>query len=437
MPSLPPHADVVVVGAGISGLTAAYELHRKGIDVIVLEAADRVGGRVLVERTALGSAVDLGGQWIGVGHHRFEALAAELGATQFRMRSPKMPLLADDNGTIRFGSPSTLAAVTALLGFELATHLPGRDTQNTVTLREWLRRVPTSRARRMLEVIIEVTCCGDIDELSVTAFLEFIRYQGGLNTMMKSSGGAQDSLLVEGAGSLACRLADRLGERVHLNRSVGAVDRNGADLVVTTGTTTITADRLVMTVPPPTAARIEFRPALPDSRIRLQDNTYMGAVYKALAVYDTPFWRSRGEAEMILGGETGCAVFDSSPPDGPGHLTVLVGGPDARRIGDLTVDARRTLLLDQLEPHLGIGVRNPASWHDKVWHHDPFVGGGYCTLPASGTREGFYPVAHEPVGTIHWAGTETASEHAGYIEGAIESAHRVVDEIVRSGIGTR
>ncbi|MGV9825566.1 FAD-dependent oxidoreductase [Gordonia sp. NPDC003429] len=90
---------------------------------------------------------------------------------------------------------------------------------------------------------------------------------------------------------------------------------------------------------------------------------------------------------------------------------------------------RQSLLFDQLDPHLGAAVQHPAEWHDKAWHSDKFVGGGYAALPVPGTREGFYPVAHSPVGDIHWAGTETAAEHGGYIEGAIESAHRVAAEV--------
>lgn len=429
MSSPPQRAEVVVVGAGIAGLTAAEALHRQGIDVVVLEAADRVGGRLLTEITALGSAVDLGGQWIGKGHHRFEALAAELGATRFRMRSPKSPRMADDHGPIGPATPAMLTATAALLGVELAAHLPTRDTLNSTTVRQWQNRIPSARARRLLDVVVAATCCTDSDELSVTALLKLIRHQGGLMTMMKTTGGAQDSLLVEGAGSLADRLADRLGDRVHLNCPVTEITRDDHGVTVSTATGTVAAAKVVVTVPPPTAARISFRPALPESRIRLQHNTHMGSVYKGLAVYDTPFWRERSDAEMILLGQPGCAVFDSSPPDGPGHLTLLVGGGDARRVGDLTVEERSGLLLGQLEPHLGARVRRPAGWHDKAWHQDPFVDGGYAALPRIGTREGFYPVEHSPIGDVHWAGTETAAEHAGYIEGALESAYRVIAEV--------
>lgn len=157
---------------------------------------------------------------------------------------------------------------------------------------------------------------------------------------------------------------------------------------------------MIVTVPPPVVGRISFSPALPQERMRLQRNTYMGAVYKALAVFDTPFWRDRTDAEMITLAEPGCAVFDSSPPDGPGHLTLLVGGTDARQIGELSVSERSDLLLGRLAPYLGEEVRRPVGWHDKVWHDDPFVEGGYAALPIMGTSEGFYAVEHAPIGDL-------------------------------------
>ncbi|WP_229742933.1 flavin monoamine oxidase family protein [Gordonia jinhuaensis] len=222
-PPLPTSTQVVVVGAGVAGLTAARQLVQQGLDVLVLEAADRVGGRVMVETSALGSAVDLGGQWIGKGHHRFESLASELGATRYQMRSPKRPLIADDDGELAPLSCAMLASNAALIALELASYLPTPDSWYTTTVQQWLARIPSARARRMLDVVLEVTCCTDSTELSFAGLLKLIRYQGGLATMMKSSGGAQDSLLVEGAGALANRMAKELADRVVLGSAVAAI----------------------------------------------------------------------------------------------------------------------------------------------------------------------------------------------------------------------
>ncbi|MFP1662551.1 flavin monoamine oxidase family protein [Streptomyces cavourensis] len=106
----------VVVGAGLSGLTAARELHRRGVDVLVLEAADRVGGRAMAETTALGSRLDLGGQWIGHDHHRIMALAAELGATRYPMHTGPVPQVIDGGRRLPLASPSVVPAGAALAG---------------------------------------------------------------------------------------------------------------------------------------------------------------------------------------------------------------------------------------------------------------------------------------------------------------------------------
>src|SRR5690606_9561252 len=120
--------------------------------------------------------------------------------------------------------------------------------------------------------------------------------------------------IVEGAGTLAERLAAELGDRVVLDSPVTALRRDASGVTVESASGTYRAARVIVTVPPPTAARIEHHPALPDTRIRLQDNTYMGSVYKAIAVYDRPFWRERAEAELMTLTEPGIAFFDTSSP---------------------------------------------------------------------------------------------------------------------------
>ncbi|WP_043660954.1 flavin monoamine oxidase family protein [Nocardia thailandica] len=423
----PATADVVVVGAGMSGLVAARALHRRGVDVLVLESAGRPGGRMLAETTALGSRVDLGGQWIGAGHHRFAALAAECGATVFPMRTPKRPAMLDGDRAISQVGPTALTALAVLAVWEIAarTGAPlGRDH----TVADWVRRVPGARARRLLEVVVGIATTADTDRLSMGTFLDAVRFQGGLPTMLTTAGGAQDSLVAEGAGSLIEHLAAGLAGRVRYDSRVTALRRDDTGVTVYSAAGTVRAGRVVVTVPPPVAAAIEHEPPLPGSRIRLQDDTSMGSVYKAIAVYDRPFWRERAHAEL-LSTDTGAAVFDTSPPDGPGHLCLLVAGPDARALDALDPAARRALLLGPPAGRLGRGVLDPRDWHEKAWHRDEHAGGGYTAFPRPGYAPGL-PFPAEPLGRLHWAGTETASAHAGYIEGAIEAGERTAREVL-------
>ncbi|WP_062998251.1 flavin monoamine oxidase family protein [Nocardia mikamii] len=426
----PRSVTVAVIGAGMAGLVAAREVHRQGVDVVVLESASRPGGRVMAETTVLGSRVDLGGQWIGHGHHRFEALTAELGATAFAMQTPRRPAIIDGETAV---APAGLAAMVAnatLLVWDMTARLGAPRSWRKQSVQAWLRHVPNRRARRLLEVLVSVSTTADLDRFSMHAFLDTVRYQGGLTAMLSTAGGAQESIVAEGAGTLAERLAAELDGRVVLDSAVTALHRDEDGVTIRSASGTYRATEVIVTVPPPTAAGIEHRPALPAARISLQDNTYMGSVYKAIAVYDRPFWRECADAESVLLTDPGMAVFDTSPPQGPGHLCVLIAGPEARDLDGLDDNARRAAILGPIAAHLGPGILEPRGWHEKAWHQDRHVGGGYSALPNIGHEDGYFPIGAEPVGHIHWAGTETAGEHAGYIEGAIESGERAAREVL-------
>ncbi|MFD5695309.1 flavin monoamine oxidase family protein [Streptomyces rubiginosohelvolus] len=423
-------AMVVVVGAGLSGLTAARDLHRRGIDVIVLEAAGRIGGRAMAETTALGSRLDLGGQWIGHDHHHVMALAAELGATQYPMHTGAMPQVIDHGRKLPITSPSVLPAGLALAGLGALSLTGATGRWDDTTVDTLLRRVPGRTSRRLLEVIASISWTADLDRFSVHAMTQMVRQQGGLRTMLSTKGGAQDSLIVEGVGTLTDRLAAELGPRVRTGHRVTAIARDGAGATVRTASGSYRAAKVIVTVPPPVAARIEHTPPLPADRASLERNTYMGSVYKAIAVYERPFWRHHGRAEFLVLDNPGRAVFDTTAPDGPGHLCTLVAGPEARALDHMGSSARRDVLLGPLVPHLGPDVMKTASWHEKAWHLDEHAGGGYVALPEPGTSESIGPIPHAPTGNIHWAGSETASEHPGYLEGAIASGRRAAREIL-------
>ncbi|ASF12674.1 FAD-dependent oxidoreductase [Nocardia brasiliensis] len=428
---MPTTATVAVVGAGLAGLTAARALHRAGVDVLVLEAADRLGGRVMSETTALGSRVDLGGQWIGHDHPRIAALAAELGATQFRMHTRQRPTILDGAHQVPLGAPSMLAAATVLIGLEALSRSHPPQRWGTTTVADWLAKVPGRTPRRVLELAAMTSWCADLDRFSVQAMMRLIRLQGGLRNMLSTTGGAQESLLVEGVGTLIDGLAAELGPRVRPGHRVTSIAEGADGRTLTTTAGTITATKVVVTVPPPLLKRIDFRPSLPPDRSAVAARTYMGSVYKAIAVFPRPFWRDRSKnTEIIVLDTPGIAVFDTSPPGGPGHLCMLVGGPHARTLDHLDVASRRETVLGPLVSWLGTEVLEPVSWHEKAWHLDDHVGGGYTALPEPGTTNATIPTLFPPVGDIHWAGTETAVDHPGYLDGAIESGQRAAREVL-------
>lgn len=429
-PSTSDEVQVVVVGAGLSGLVAARELQRRGVDVVVLEAADRVGGRAMSETSALGSRLDVGGQWIGHDHDRVKELAAELELRAYPMHTGKVPTVLDGARKMRIASPSTVVAAVVLVTLGALARLGTPRRWDRLSVQAALAKVPGRRARRLLEVIALISWTADLDRLSVSAATELIRHQGGLKTMLSTKGGAQDSLLVEGAGTIAERLAAELGPRVRLGQPVVSLHRDATGVTVHTPSQELRAAKVIVTVPAPVAARITHDPALPAWRAEAEQHTHMGSVYKAIAVYERPWWREHRSAELIMLGDPGFAVFDSSPPEGPGHLAILVGGPTARALDRLSVADRSAAVLGPIAEYLGPEALQPASWHEKAWHLDEHAGGGYIVLPDLGAGPGIWPTPSTPVGHLHWAGTETADDHPGYLDGAIEAGNRAAREVI-------
>jgi monoamine oxidase len=149
----------------------------------------------------------------------------------------------------------------------------------------------------------------------------------------------------------------------------------------------------------------------------------MGAVIKVHVVYAEPFWRSDRLSGQAIG-DVGPVrlTFDNSPPDG--DVGVLVGfleADDARRWNGRTVQDRRAAVLECLVRFFGERAATPLRYHERSWLDEEFSRGGYVGIMAPGTWHVYGPALREPVGPIHWAGTETASVWNGYMDGAIRS----------------
>jgi monoamine oxidase len=187
-----------------------------------------------------------------------------------------------------------------------------------------------------------------------------------------------------------------------------------------------------VSVPPTLAGRISYEPALPGWRDQLTQRAPMGSVIKCQVIYDEPFWRAEGLSGQATGdGEGSRIVFDNSPPDGsPGILLAFLDGDEARRLGRVSERDRRRAVVDSLARYFGPKAAKPSGYLELDWQQERWSGGCYGTLfgPNAWTRYG--QALRDPVGPIHWAGTETATIWAGYMDGAVQSGQRAAAEVL-------
>ena len=324
MPKTTTKSDVVIIGAGLSGLMAARTLHRAGRSVSVLEARARVGGRTLTEPVA-GSAIDLGGQWIGPTQSYANALCEELGVETFKTFHTGRKVL-DLDGKIRsykgdFPSLSPLALIElqrAIMRVERlvkkvpadkAFDLPQSQEWDTRTVGEWARRTVWNRkARVVLDAAIRVIFGVDADELPVLHLLMYANAGGGMMKLCEIADAAQESRLAGGAQQLSQRLADELGDQVYLSHPARSVEQGDEDVSVVTDSGVFTGKQLIVAIPPALVSRIVFTPALPPSREQLNQRMPMGATIKCHALYERPFWRDAGWSGEVVGDGVGLFV---------------------------------------------------------------------------------------------------------------------------------
>ncbi len=450
-PAAPDRVDVVVVGAGLAGLTAARALVDRGRSVVVLEANDRVGGRTLSQRFGRG-VVDLGGQWVGPAQARMARLAAELGVVTYRQYDTGAKVLElrgqrrTHAGTIpALSVPNLLAiqyAMSTLDGMHPKVPLdePARASLaaewDSRTVETWKRRhLPLADARAVFDVALRVVFGAEPAELSLLHFLFYLHSGGGLKSLVEIEGGAQQTRIQGGAQQFSTRLADVLGDRVRLSSPVRAIEQTDSGVTVHADAGTWLAGRVIVAVPPPMAGRIRYTPDLPAVRDQLTQRMPMGATIKCMALYDTPFWRAAGlSGESVCPDGPAAVTFDNTTRaatgDGeqPGLLGFLVGA-SAREWSARPAEARKAAFLDQLVRLFGPKAAHPVDYLEKDWSTELFIRGCPVASFAPGGVTGFGAALRAPCGRIHWAGTETATEWSGFMEGAVQSGERAAAEV--------
>ena len=443
-------ADAVVVGAGLAGLMAARVLAREGIEAVVLEARDRVGGRIVNEPVGDGAVAELGGQWIAHRDYRMRALVKELGIGTFPSYDRGKHLMDLDKtrsyrGNVPRARVSTLLDLgQARLRLDLKARkvpaaapweAPDAAQLDAMTTAAWFdRTVRTSYARQLLDTAITSVWGEDPHGVNLLSTLSYINSAGNFDGLTAAKGGLLQDRVVGGSARVAETIAAELGDRIVYGSPVTAITDNGSGVEVESEDVRVTARRVIVTVPPALALGIRFEPGLPGAHRRALESLPLGTVIKLAAVYERPFWRDRkmsGRAVTINGPVTG--TFDGSPKDGgPGVLVAFVPGTRARRFRKLPEAERREAALNTFKRLFGEEAGRPERFIERDWTAETWSGGCYFGLPANGTMTELLPTFGQPTGLIHWAGAETYFKTYGSMDAALVSGERAAHEVLEA-----
>jgi monoamine oxidase len=238
--------------------------------------------------------------------------------------------------------------------------------------------------------------------------------------------------LVGGSQLLALRLAEELGDDVALEAPVRRIEHSKSGVRLVGDDREVSADAVIVAIPPALCGRIVYDPPLPALRDQLTQRMPQGTVIKCMALYERPFWRDArlsGQATSIQGPVK--VIFDNSPPDGtPGVLLGFLEGRQARELGEWEPAARRRAVVDCFRRIFGPDAASPLDYVERVWAQEEWTRGCYgCYMPPGGWVS-YGRALRAPIGPIHWAGAETATVWNGYMDGAVQSGERAAAEVI-------
>ncbi|XP_041370948.1 amine oxidase [flavin-containing] A-like [Gigantopelta aegis] len=444
--------QVVVVGAGISGLSAARLLQQSGIDVIVLEARNRLGGRSHTIQDPVHGSVDLGAAYIGPTQNRVLRLVKELGLRLYNVDEKGKSVLSLQSiwstytGTVPpLRNPIALVDLNHLLrtidSMALKVPLDAPWTAEDalkwdfITLQEFVDSIAwTKAAVDIFTILVRSVLTSELHQVSLLFFLWFVHSGNGLVRLGSVTDGAQEKKLYGGAQQLSERMAMLLGDRVHLSCPVKTIVARDHDVFVGDSRgKEYKCQYVICAVPPIVLKNINFTPPLPERKMKLVHSVTMGATFKVNMFYKTAFWKDMGLCGQAISdsGPSGYCVDDTKPDGSHPSLLAFFVADNGQRMSRFSQDERKEALCEHFAKVFKCEkFLKPIGYIEKNWMDEEFSGGCcVCSFPP-GVLTKCGRTLREPINRLHFAGTETATEWLGYMDGAIQAGERAAREVL-------
>ena len=443
--------DCVVVGAGFAGLTAAKELIERGYDVALVEARDRVGGRVMSAMLSGGEVIDLGGQWIAPSHDRMLELVKDAGL-ELIPANPGMLTLVQ-HGEIRNVAQSdsdddarTPFAVADLgQGLMRLRRLADRAGQDDVwaeanaawldqSIDRWIvSNLRTPTGRRDIRAAMKAVFESALDKISLRQALDKVREGIDMENLIAANGDIGQARVRGGLAQLPERMAAEIGDRLRYRFVVDSIEQDDDHVIVrpTLGEP-LEARTVILALPPWLAIRLRATPPLAGWREDAVRKVGAGNVIKCYLVYDRPWWRDKGLSGQMSADEGAVRVtFDcTDSPEGRGVLMGFFEGAEASMLAKFSKSMRERVFKDTLVDVFGPQAAHPLEYTDIDWAAEEFTRGSHGAHFAPGVWSVTGAELGVPCGRIYFAGAEYANKFNGYMEGAVRSAHETVQSVI-------